>query len=846
MSFRARIGALALPLVLVVACGTSSSDLAHSGAALEEAFHASAERWDVPEPVLKGIGWEETRWFQPEGRSLIGGWGLMSLQENGSLEEAARLTGYDLDTLRHDPVANIDGAAAVLRDLADWYFAEYPNRDRARLADWFEVVKHYAGVDDAEMAEVFGVGVFRAIAQGAHRLYEDGATLRLQATPVDVEDDLIYASAEQYLQPDYPQAIWRPSPNYSSRNGTAISKVVIHTCQGGYSGCVSWLRNTAAQASAHYVISKGGEISQLVENKNKAWHARCHNPETIGIEHEGYVSDAQNYTDKMYKSSAALVRWICDKYGIPKDRSHIVGHGDPVLADCNTHTDPGPYWNWTYFLGLVNGTGGGTSTGTLKGAVFWGTNFDTDKSDTSKRIVGATVKTNTGKTATTDSSGFYTFSLAPGTYTVTASASGYSTESKQVTVTAGTTAWGSIMLSESGGAVGTVKGYVFWGDNPIDYAANVKDPSKRIAGARVTFSPGGKTATTNADGLFSIDLPPDTYTVRAEADGYTANNRPDPVTVTSGATSWGSTMVLTASANDTTPPDVVISRPADGSTTDLSPVQVEGTVADASAIATVKVNGEPTPLKSGAFSASLDLKDGANDITVEATDAEGNVGRATITVTYDAPATGVVGYVYDASEGETARVVGAKVVVGDTVEVLTDEAGAFDVEIPAGTYPILVTAAGFKSRSGTVVVTEGAKAQTTVPLEPGEDAVHSGLAVEIAFPLDGEILTARQVLVTGSAVGEGIARIEVNGVEATLGDAENAFTASIELSEGPGEIEAKAFDADGNVLAAKKIAVTVQSSGCGCTAAGGSPAGVVPGALLLLGLAAMRRRRRQV
>jgi hypothetical protein len=43
-----------------------------------------------------------------------------------------------------------------------------------------------------------------------------------------------------------------------------------------------------------------------------------------------------------------------DRYGIPKDRAHIVGH---VEVPGNDHTDPGPNWDWTRYMQYVNGGG---------------------------------------------------------------------------------------------------------------------------------------------------------------------------------------------------------------------------------------------------------------------------------------------------------------------------------------------------------------------------------------------------------------------------------------------------------------------------------------------------------
>ncbi|MFF4829955.1 FG-GAP-like repeat-containing protein [Streptomyces sp. NPDC001312] len=83
------------------------------------------------------------------------------------------------------------------------------------------------------------------------------------------------------------------------------------------------------------------------------------NASALGIEHEGYVNNASWFTDAMYRSSAALTRHLCDQHGIPKDRAHILGHNE---LPGNDHTDPGPHWNWDYYMQLVT-SGGGTMLG---------------------------------------------------------------------------------------------------------------------------------------------------------------------------------------------------------------------------------------------------------------------------------------------------------------------------------------------------------------------------------------------------------------------------------------------------------------------------------------------------
>src|SRR3546814_11644223 len=82
---------------------------------------------------------------------------------------------------------------------------------------------------------------------------------------------------------DFPGARWVTSPNYSSRSGTAVRDVAIHTMQGSYAGSISWFQNSSSQVSAHYLIrSSDGQVTQMVREYNKAWHVRSHNTHTIG------------------------------------------------------------------------------------------------------------------------------------------------------------------------------------------------------------------------------------------------------------------------------------------------------------------------------------------------------------------------------------------------------------------------------------------------------------------------------------------------------------------------------------------------------------------------------------
>lgn len=131
--------------------------------------------------------------------------------------------------------------------------------------------------------------------------------------------------------------------------------VIIHVTQETFTDTISLFQNPAHAAAAHYVVrSADGAIDQCVREHDVAWHAGNwdYNTRSIGIEHEGWVDQPAYFTTALYHSSAALTAAICDKYGIPKDRNHILGHSQVPGTD---HTDPGPNWDWVRYIRLVNG-----------------------------------------------------------------------------------------------------------------------------------------------------------------------------------------------------------------------------------------------------------------------------------------------------------------------------------------------------------------------------------------------------------------------------------------------------------------------------------------------------------
>jgi N-acetyl-anhydromuramyl-L-alanine amidase AmpD len=336
---------------------------------LNTAFENAAKEFGVPRELLIAIAYAETHLDNHKGEpSQDNGFGLMHLVDNPQVQTlvaAAKLTGVPAEVLKTDTVENIRGGAALLRSYADEYGLDEKSRENP--AAWYEIVARYSNSSDLAVARFYADEIYKLLNSGFRGATPQGEEIIVIAQEVELRrgnyEDVVPLTSPDYAPAamDYGPGAWVPasSSNYtvSSRESSyQINYVVIHTTQGSYSGTINWFQNPSASVSAHYVLrSSDGAITQMVREKDIAWHAGnwTYNTQSIGIEHEGFVDNPSWYTDAMYKASAALTRNICQKYGIPMTRSRIIGHSEVPSA---THTDPGPNWNWTYYMQLVTQT----------------------------------------------------------------------------------------------------------------------------------------------------------------------------------------------------------------------------------------------------------------------------------------------------------------------------------------------------------------------------------------------------------------------------------------------------------------------------------------------------------
>lgn len=377
--------------------------LAPDARSLNTSFERAAAEFDVPVELLQGIAYAESRWQHhlPDAGEPHGApppFGVMGLRDDvhfrRTLREAARLIGQQPDALKRSAALNIRGMAALLRHYA-------PGKTRATpLEQWEDAIAQASGIPQRDIAQMHTYEILAAISEGRsgsafavkprevdlespygrERLRELRAPMvttpaRSAADPANIRSTVGAAAAGA---PDYPPAEWSPTTcNYSSRSGTAISHVAIHTTQGSYAGSISWFKNCTSSASAHYIIrSSDGQVTQVVRESDKAWHVKADNPYTVGIEHEAFSAPTdkpgQNpwFTDPMYKSSAALARDVIDSnklaskvYDGSKGWNAVLAKADfSVKGHVNfsgqTHTDPGPAWDWAKYKSLVDDAGG--------------------------------------------------------------------------------------------------------------------------------------------------------------------------------------------------------------------------------------------------------------------------------------------------------------------------------------------------------------------------------------------------------------------------------------------------------------------------------------------------------
>jgi N-acetylmuramoyl-L-alanine amidase len=145
----------------------------------------------------------------------------------------------------------------------------------------------------------------------------------------------------------------RPSPNHDPRaHGHTTDILLLHyTGMESTQEALDRLCDPTAKVSAHYVVDEHGEISQLVPEARRAWHAGVSkwesvediNSHSIGIEisNTGHELGYPDFPDAQIEAVIALCRDILHRHHIRADR--VLAHSDVAPK---RKVDPGEKFPW--------------------------------------------------------------------------------------------------------------------------------------------------------------------------------------------------------------------------------------------------------------------------------------------------------------------------------------------------------------------------------------------------------------------------------------------------------------------------------------------------------------------
>ena len=279
----------------------------------------------------------------------------------------------------------------------------------------------------------------------------------------------------------------------------------------------------------HFLVTDDGRVWEGRPLKFRGAHVANNNTGNIGISyvgcfHPGACSKISNTTiptDAAVNGGGKALGVLAKKYGISLTSSKVLGHrdhkgastscpGDKLhsrlhdlisIAKGDTNPPPPPPPGDARVLGVV-----------------WNLAYEGGPG-TSQRVTDATVGIEGGPTTKVRASdSFWSFKLTPGTYTIVASAPGFDSISKQVTLGEGDT-WSSVGLNPT-----ISNGFV-----------NVKvSGDGKTLGSGIVVVPGVSAHRAGSGGLVQLELPPGQVNLEVFHEGYASKTI--TVNVQAGAT----------------------------------------------------------------------------------------------------------------------------------------------------------------------------------------------------------------------------------------------------------------------------------------------------------------------
>ncbi|WP_353946936.1 N-acetylmuramoyl-L-alanine amidase [Streptomyces sp. HUAS MG91] len=344
-------------------------DSAAPSAALQGAFASAAAEYKVPQSVLLGVSYLQSRWDAHAGApSVSGGYGPMHLTDARTaiantvahdhaegdargddsraalkatpasrkvptasqlparlktLVRAADLTGIPAADLRTDPAANVRGGAALLA-AAQKHLGKPLSSDPA---DWYGAIAAFSGADDASTAATYANDVFAVIRDGEQRTTDAGQRVTLaadrSAQPQAAQLRAMGLKKTDTSGTECPRTVsceWIPAPyeefgdgDYGNHdladrpNDQSIDYIVIHDTEATWEETLKLVQDPTYLAWHYSLRSTDGHIVQSIKAKDVGWHAGNWyvNAKSIGLEHEGFLAQPDSWYTEEMYRSSA-------------------------------------------------------------------------------------------------------------------------------------------------------------------------------------------------------------------------------------------------------------------------------------------------------------------------------------------------------------------------------------------------------------------------------------------------------------------------------------------------------------------------------------------------------------
>ena len=149
------------------------------------------------------------------------------------------------------------------------------------------------------------------------------------------------------------QHSWVPAVNFVKRRDGKVPEILLLHYTGMESAelAVEWLTCEQSQLSCHYLIDEAGQITQMVDEDKRAWHAgaacwlseRDINSCSIGVEihNRGHNDDYTDFAEEQMSAVLELSRDIINRHNIAAER--VLAHSDVAPG---RKLDPGEKFDW--------------------------------------------------------------------------------------------------------------------------------------------------------------------------------------------------------------------------------------------------------------------------------------------------------------------------------------------------------------------------------------------------------------------------------------------------------------------------------------------------------------------